>query len=124
MAGINRSTALQKEYKRKDTFWRRWTAFFILVLFFALSWGGQYVTQMEAVKQQSIEHGQEFQMSEFLPEFWSATFENWQSEWLQLATQALLITAFADYLFRKANQDHYTTHLLIEELRNEIATKK
>jgi len=115
---------LQQEYRSKDTFWRRWTAVFILFVFFFLSWGGQYVSQMQQVKQQSEEHGQQFQMSEFWPEFWSSTFENWQSEWLQLATQAILIAALADYLFRKGNQDHYKTQLMIEELRRDLKKQK
>ncbi len=38
------------------------------------------MSQLETVKQQSEQHGQQFHMSEFWPEFWSATFENWQSE--------------------------------------------
>lgn len=117
-------TSLKKEYDLKDTFLRRWAAVIILFAFFFLSWGGQYVSQLEQVKQESQQHGQEFQMSEFWPQFWSATFENWQSEWLQLATQAILIAALADYLFRKGNQDHYKTQLMIEELRDELKKKK
>ncbi len=115
--------SLGEQYERKDSFWRRWAAVLILLAFFLLSWGGQFVSQMETVKQQSEQHGQQFQMSEFWPEFWQATFENWQSEWLQLLTQALLIGAFADYLFRKGNEDHYKTQLMIEELREEIRSK-
>ncbi|HRJ06035.1 MAG TPA: hypothetical protein PK096_00485 [Candidatus Saccharibacteria bacterium] len=115
---------LQQQYANEDTFWRRWLAVFILAVFFILSWGGQYFSQLEQVKQQSEEHGQTFQMSEFWPEFWSATFENWQSEWLQLVTQAILIAALADYLFRKGNQDHYKTQLMIEELRKDLKSRR
>lgn len=115
---------LDQEYRMKNTFWRRWAAVFILLLFFLMSWGGQYVSQLEAQKQQSEAHGQVFQMSEFWPEFWSSTLENWQSEWLQLLTQAILIAALADYLFRKGNQDHYQTQLMIEELKNELKDLK
>lgn len=115
---------LSKEYRQKDTFVRRWAALFILVAFFILSWGGQFVFQMQTVKQESQQHGQTFKMEEFLPQFWTSTFENWQSEWLQLAVQALLIAALADYLFRKGNQDHYQTQLMIEELRKEIKKSK
>lgn len=116
--------SLKDEYKRKDTFWRRWVAVIILFIFFFLSWGGQFAAQLEQVKQESEQHGQEFQMSEFWPEFWQSTFENWQSEWLQLATQAILIAALADYVFRKGNQDHYKTQLMIEELKDELKKKK
>jgi hypothetical protein len=115
---------LEQEYRKKNTFWKRWTAVFILFAFFFLSWGGQFVAQIEQVRQETEQHGQEFQMSEFWPEFWSATFENWQSEWLQLATQAILIAALADYLFRKGNQDHYKTQLMIDALRQDIAKLK
>lgn len=115
---------VEKEYRQKDTFFRRWGALFILVVFFALSWGGQFVFQMQEAKQESEQHGQVFTMEEFMPQFWSATFENWQSEWLQLGVQAVLIAALADYLFRKGNQDHYKTQLMIEELREEIKGKQ
>lgn len=114
---------LKTEYKRKDTFFKRWTAVFILLALFLFSWGGQFVSQIAEEKQQSAQHGQEFQMDEFWPKFWSATFENWQSEWLQLVTQAILIAALADYVFRKGNQDHYKTQLMIEDLRKELASK-
>ncbi|MBX4201613.1 hypothetical protein KW803_01815 [Candidatus Saccharibacteria bacterium] len=113
-----------REYRRKDTFWRRWLAVFILFVFFFASWGGQFASQLEVEKQIAEQHNQQFQMSEFWPEFWQSTFENWQSEWLQLATQALLIAAFADFLFRKGQEDNYKTHLMIEQLRNELAAKK
>lgn len=115
---------LSREYKQKDTFLRRWAALFILIIFFVSSWGGQFYFQMQEAKQQSEEHGQVFTMDQFMPQFWSATFENWQSEWLQLAVQALLIAALADYLFRTGNRDHYKTQLMIEELRKEIKKGK
>ena len=79
---------------------------------------------MQVVKQEDKQHGQEFKMSEYWPQFWSSTFENWQSEWLQLATQALLIGAFAEYLFRRGSEDQYKTHLMIEELKQEIKKNK
>jgi hypothetical protein len=34
------------------------------------------------------EHGQSFSWSEFFPQFFASTFENWQSEFLQLLWQA------------------------------------
>lgn len=82
------------------------------------------MTQLQEVKQDAVTHGQDFQMSDFWPKFWSSTFENWQSEWLQLTVQAILIAALADYLFRISNRDHYKTHLMIEELQNDITELK
>ena len=111
---------ITREYQKKNTFLRKWGALLILAAFFLLSWGGQFVFQMQAVQQENQQHGQAFKMEEFLPQFWSSTFENWQSEWLQLVTQAILIAAIADYLFRKGNQDHYKTQLMIDELRKDL----
>ena len=62
-------------------------------------------------------------MDDFWPQFWSSTFENWQSEWLQLTTQALLISAFASVLFRKQDEEHYKTQIMIEQLRKEMKKK-
>lgn len=115
---------LKREYKQKDSFLRRWGTLFILIALFLFSWGGQYAMQLQTAKNESEQHGQEFSMEEFMPQFWSSTFENWQSEWLQLAVQAILIAALADYVFRKGNQDHYKTQLMIDELRKEIKAKK
>ncbi len=75
---------LHHEYKRKDTFLRNWGAVIILIVFFLVSWGGQFVAQLVTEKQDAQQHGQEFEMSDFWPQFLSSTFENWQSEWLQL----------------------------------------
>ena len=115
---------LKKELERKDTFFRRWAAVFILFAFFLASWGGQFVAQLQVTKQKSEQHGQQFQISEFWPEFWQSTLENWQSEWLQLATQALIVAGFSEYLFRKGDEEHYRTQLMIEELRSELKSKK
>lgn len=116
--------SLRDEYRRKDTFLRRWAAVIILIILFFASWGGQFATQLAAEKQSAEQHGTEFQMSEFWPEFWSATFENWQSEWLQLTFQALLVVGFAQLIFRKGEEEHYKTQLMIEELRQDMKRRK
>lgn len=38
-------------------------------------------------------------------EFWSATFENWQSEWLQLIFQAILLLGAKHWLFQADARD-------------------
>jgi len=114
---------MENDYKKKDTFWRNWGAVFILATFFLASWGGQFVNQLEVQKQESQQHGQELKMDEFWPQFWSSTFENWQSEWLQLTTQALLISGFAAVIFRKQDEEHFRTQLMIERLRKDIKNK-
>jgi hypothetical protein len=38
-------------------------------------------------------------------EFWAATFENWQSEWLQLVFQAVLLLGAKHWLFQVDAED-------------------
>jgi hypothetical protein len=56
---------------------------------FVLSWLGQFVFQVATVSNEAAEHNQSFSWSEFWPQFFSSTFENWQSEFLQLLWQAV-----------------------------------
>jgi len=57
-------------------------------LFFLLSWAGQFLAQMVTERNEAEQHGQSFEWSQFFPQFFASTFENWQSEFLQLVWQA------------------------------------
>lgn len=62
----------------------------VLVILFIISWAGQgYFQWWEFVNNQN-EHHQPVKVQEFIPEFASATLENWQSEFLQLLTFVVL----------------------------------
>ena len=63
-------------------------------LLFLLSWLGQFLFQLAEVSNEAAEHGSDFQWSEFWPQFFAATFENWQSEFLQLVWQAAGLALF------------------------------
>ncbi|HYD09903.1 MAG TPA: DUF6766 family protein [Acidimicrobiales bacterium] len=84
---------------------RRWGAAYILLLLFLGSWLGQLITQLIEVGNEAREHGQPFQMSDFWPQFWQATFENWQSEWLQLFVQAVVLLGMKHILFKADAED-------------------
>lgn len=64
------------------TYFRRWGVVWILALMFLGSWVGQFFGMV-------AEPGP-YEWAEF----WSATFENWQSEFLQLAFQAVLVASW------------------------------
>ena len=57
-------------------------------LFFLLSWMGQFIAQLLEVRNDAQQHGEQFVWGEFWPQFFASTFENWQSEFLQLVWQA------------------------------------
>jgi hypothetical protein len=62
----------------------------VLAVLFLGSWLAQFVFEILVVRNDAHEHGQSFQWSQFWPEFWQSTLENWQSEFLQLLTFVVL----------------------------------
>jgi hypothetical protein len=66
--------------------------FLVLAALFVTSWVGQLVSQWFEFVNEQAEHGQTtvFWSSQFWWAFGQSTFENWQSEWLQLSAQILL----------------------------------
>ena len=55
---------------------------------FLFSWVGQFITQLIVERNDAAAHDEEFAMADFWPQFLASTFENWQSEFLQLVWQA------------------------------------
>jgi len=62
----------------------------VLATLFLVSWVGQAITQWKEQANEAEQHGETLTMEQFMPSFWSATFENWQSEFLQLLTFVML----------------------------------
>ena len=63
-------------------------------LFFLVSWSGQFVTQLLVEQGEAEQHGQSFEWSQFFAQFFASTFENWQSEFLQLLWQVVGLAYF------------------------------
>ena len=61
---------------------------------FLFSWIGQWVTQLIVERNDAAAHGEAFHWSDFWPQFLASTFENWQSEFLQLVWQAAGLAIF------------------------------
>jgi hypothetical protein len=74
--------------KNRPSFSKAYSFAIITGVLFLLSWIGQFIFQVAEVSNEAVEHGSTFEWSEFWPQFFSATFENWQSEFLQLVWQA------------------------------------
>lgn len=75
-------------------FWDNYSLSIILFLLFIGSWIGQFLFQIPELANEARQHGQEFQWGEFWPKFWESTFENWQSEFLQLFSFVVLTSYF------------------------------
>jgi hypothetical protein len=99
---------------------KRWGAAYLLLVLFLASWGAQFVTTLIEVGNDAREHGQTFQMSEFWPRFLSATFENWQSEWLQLLVQAVVLLGLKHVLFKADAIDMEQVQLDLTEIKEHL----
>ena len=84
---------------------RRWGAVYLLLLLFLGSWVGQLLTQLTEFRSDQQMHGEPFLWADFFAQFFSSTFENWQSEWLQLIFQAILLLGAKHWLFQVDAED-------------------
>jgi len=99
---------------------KKWGAAYLLLALFLASWGAQLVAMLIQVGNEAREHGQEFTMAEFWPEFWASTFENWQSEWLQLLVQAVVLLGMKHVLFKADAQDMEQVQLDLTEIKEHL----
>jgi SNF2 family DNA or RNA helicase len=71
----------------------------VLIILFLLAWLLQGTFQWQQFVNEAQQNNRESKVEEFTPEFLASTFENWQSEFLQLATFVILST----YLIHKGS---------------------
>jgi hypothetical protein len=88
----------------------------VLAGLFVASWIGQFIAQVVEVGNNAREHGQSFSWAEFWPEFLSATFENWQSEFLQLLSFVLLTAHLIHRNSAESADGDDETKAMLEEL--------
>lgn len=96
--------------------WKNYNLSLVLFLLFLFSWSAQAYSQWHEFVQNQIEHQQEVKVEEYIPEFAASTFENWQSEFLQLFTMVVL-TAF---LVHKGSHESKDTDEEVDEKLNRI----
>ena len=88
------SNSSADEKKSKPPFYRAYSFGIVTGVFFLLSWVGQFVFQAIRFGNEAASQGQSFSWVEYWPDFLASTFENWQSEFLQLIWQAAGLMLF------------------------------
>lgn len=83
---------LQRGGEREGTEMKTKALGWALLAFFILSWAGQALTQWREFFAEQIAHGEVPNIGDFSWVFLSRTFENWQSEFLQLFAMVVLTT--------------------------------
>ena len=104
----------------KTSHFRRWGAVYIMLVLFLGSWIAHFFTEMIAFGNDAQSRGEAFQMNQFLPEFFASTFENWQSEWLQLFFQAVVLLALKHVLFKADAEDMEQVQLDLTEIKEHL----
>jgi hypothetical protein len=91
------------------------------VSLFLVSWVGQLIVQWFNYVNEQRDHGEaaEFWSGGFWYDFWEATLENWQSEFLQLAT----FTIAAAYLVYKGSSESPDSDERIEQKLDALLEK-
>ena len=92
----------------------------MLLLLFIGSWLGQFFTQLAEFTATQQQHGRPFQWGEYLHTYFAATFENWQSEWLQLIFQAILLLGAKHWLFKVDAEDLERIEAKIDEVKDRL----
>jgi hypothetical protein len=83
-----------RERKQRPRWTKAYSFGLVTGALFLVSWAGQFIFQAITVGNDAQEHGQQFAWGDFVPQFLSSTFENWQSEFLQLVWQAAGLALF------------------------------
>ena len=104
----------------KTSHLRRWGAIYIMVALFLGSWIAQFFTQMIEFGNEARSHGESFEMNQYLPQFFASTFENWQSEWLQLAFQGVVLLGMKHILFKADAEDTEQIQLDLTEIKDHL----
>ena len=73
---------------------KRYAYLWITLVFFLVSIGLHWLFGWQAYLDEAAEHGQSAQLSAYLSEMGRDTFENWQSEFLQLIWQVVGLAYF------------------------------
>jgi hypothetical protein len=86
--------SIQTERAHHRSIWREFGLGILLVILFFVSWIGQAITQWQTFTDEQLAHGSTPKFGDFLAEFGQATFENWQSEFLQLFSFVVLAALY------------------------------
>jgi hypothetical protein len=107
-----------------DTHLRRWGAVYVLLLLFLGSWAGHFFAELAEFRSDQSAHGEPFLWSDYLTAFAASTLENWQSEWLQLVFQAVLLIGAKHLIFRVDGEDLERLEAKVDQINQRLADQE
>jgi len=109
-----------RKHHRPDTHLRKWGAVYLLLILFLGSWVGHFFAELAEFRTDQAAHGQPFAWAEYLTSFAASTLENWQSEWLQLVFQAVLLLGAKHLIFRVDAEDMERLEAKVDQINRKL----
>lgn len=109
-----------RKHHRPDTHLRKWGAVYLLLLLFLGSWIGHFFAELSQFRTDQSAHDQPFVWGEYLTAFLASTLENWQSEWLQLVFQAVLLLGAKHLIFRVDAEDMERLEAKVDQINRRL----
>ena len=86
--------SIMVERAKERSIWREFALGLVLVILFLASWLAQGIAQWQVFTDEQASHGESAEVGDFVAEFSHSTFENWQSEFLQLFSFVVLAALY------------------------------
>ena len=106
--------SIRAERNPQRSLWREFGLSFALMALFFASWAAQAIMQWQEFTDEQRSLGESVKMGDFLASFGQSTFENWQSEYLQLFA---FVTRAALYIHKGSAESKDGTEKLEASLR-------
>jgi hypothetical protein len=92
--GVTVVRSIMVERAKERSLWREFGLGLALVILFLVSWLAQGIAQWQVFTDEQAAHGESAEIGDFVAEFSLSTFENWQSEFLQLFSFVVLAALY------------------------------
>ena len=86
--------SIMVERSQHRSVWREFGLGLALTVLFLATWIGHAIAEWQVFTDEQLEHGQAVTAGDFFAEFAQSTFENWQSEFLQLFAFVVLASMY------------------------------
>ena len=86
--------SILNERSRRRSVWREFGLGLVLMLLFFATWLAQGISEWQTYTDDQRSHGESVELGDFVSHFSQSTFENWQSEFLQLFAFVVLAGLF------------------------------
>lgn len=107
-----------------NTIWKNYNLSIVLLALFLLSWAAQGIFQWQEFVSNQQAHHEAITVAQFMPEFLQSTFENWQSEFLQLLTMVVLTSFLVHKGSAESKDSNEQMQASLDAIQKQLKTLK